>query len=866
MDQGDHGAVEFGPFRLEPERRLLTKAGKPILLGARAFELLCVLVAHAPNVVSNRTLLEQAWAGVHVHKDNLRVQIAALRKALGDGGDGNRYISTVTGMGYCFVAPLFRPMLRPAAEPHPSADPKSAGAAIPSRPAPPDTNLPLCLTEIIGRDRELLELQGWLTRSRLVTLVGPGGIGKTRLAMELGWRALKDFPAGVWLIDLAPLTGGEAVASATAATLGVSILTAEATVETIIGALGKVPRLLIFDNCEHLIDAAATLIKTLLERAQGLRVLATSQQDLRLAAEQVYGLDPLEVPPAGAVEIRGFAAADLFAARARAADRLFELNSGNSPGVGEICRHLDGLPLALEMAAARLRVLGVEGLRRGLDNRLKMLKGAPEHDPRHASLREVVEWSHGLLAPFDRQIFRRLAAFPSSFSLEAAIAVAGGEGDESWDVVDGLGRLVDRSLVTLEQHEPPRYRLLETLRLYATEKLQASGEVAAIAERHARHFLEVFDEAERSWDETPDPDWIGRYQPELENLRMALDWALAEPERRQIAIALLGTGGLLLCDLILIAEGLKYLDRTLPLMGKDTPPDLSARLLIRAAAIGQAFYDPRGPLWAERAVALYRELGDRRGLASALTRLGFEDIMRRRYAEAETVLLEARQLLAGSKSIKRRFGVVNLLGTVSYYTKTIDEARRYFTQAFELARALKSMRESLTCMDLGIVEYMSGNIDRAIELTREALSQARLRPALDWLGLILCNLGAYRIAQGNPSEARPVLEEALVLLVETRNYRTRVWLQPWAVLAAVEGRLAEAAQLIGFVDALRERHGQVLQQSELPLHNRLMGILETGLPPAELESLQAEGARWSEAEAIEFAADRLLRRPASSDP
>ena len=304
MDQGDHGAVEFGPFRLEPERRLLTKAGNPILLGARAFELLCVLVAHAPNVVSKRTLLDRAWAGVLVNKDNLRVQIAALRRALGDGEDGNRYISTVTAMGYCFVAPLFRPVPRPVAEPHPSAAPESADAASRSRPAPPDTNLPLRLTEIIGRDRELAELQGWLTRSRLITLVGPGGIGKTRLAMELGWRALEDFPAGVWLIDLAPLTAGEAVASATAAALGVAVATVEATVETIIGALGKVPRLLIFDNCEHLIDAAATLIKTLLERAQGLRVLATSQQDLRLAAEQVYGLDPLEVPPAGAVEIR----------------------------------------------------------------------------------------------------------------------------------------------------------------------------------------------------------------------------------------------------------------------------------------------------------------------------------------------------------------------------------------------------------------------------------------------------------------------------------------------------------------------------------------------------------------------------------
>ena len=863
MDQGDQGAAEFGPFRLEPERRLLTKGGSPVLLGARAFEILCVLVAHAPNVVSNRTLLEQAWAGVHVHKDNLRVQVAALRKALGDGEDGNRYISTVTAMGYCFVAPLSRVMPGPAAEPE-SAD--TAGAASPSRPAPPDTNLPLRQTEIIGRDREMVELQDWLRRSRLVTLVGPGGIGKTRLAMELGWRVLDDFPAGVWLIDLAPLTSGDAVASATATALGVAVATAEATVESIIGALGKVPRLLIFDNCEHLIDAAAALIKTLLERARELRVLATSQQDLHLAAEQVYGLDPLEVPPAGAVEIRGFAAADLFAARAQAADRLFELHDGNSAGVGEICRHLDGLPLALEMAAARLRMLGVEGLRRGLDDRLKMLKGAPEPDKRHVSLRAVLEWSHGLLAPFDQEVFRRLAAFPGSFSLDSAIAVAGAECAESWDVVDGLGRLIDRSLVTLERHEPPRYRLLETLRLYAREKLQASGEAEAIAERHARHFRAVFEEAERSWDETPDPDWFGRYQPELENLRMALDWALAEPERRQIAIALLGSGGLLLYDLSLIAEGLKYVDRTVPLIGEDTPPDMSARLLTHAAAIGQTLYDPRYPLWAERAVALYRQFDDPRGLASALARLGFVAFTRKCYAEAEALLLEAQQLLAGSKFNKRRLRVVAGLGLVTYYTKNVDEARRCFAQALELARALKSIREPVIRLNLGVMEYMSGNIDRAIELSREGLSQVRLRPAGDGLGDLLCNLGAYLIANGNPSEARPLLEEALVLFVERRNYAARAWLQPWAVLAAVEGRLAEAAQLIGFVEALRARYGQALDPAELPLHNRLMAILEAGLSPAELESLQAEGARWSEAEAIEFAVACLLPRPASRDP
>jgi len=845
--------IAFGDFCFSPSERVLERAGQPVRLGGRAMDILIALVEQAGQVVSQRELFARIWPDQAVDASILRVHITTLRKVLGDSeGDATRYIANIPGRGYSFVAPLSS---LPAVE-----------TAMADSTAPP-TNLSLPLTEIIGRERELTELTEWLKTSRLVTLVGPGGVGKTRLAVELGWRVLAEFPAGVWLIDLALLTDPDAVARATAAALGVSILTAEAAVESIIGALGKVPRLLIFDNCEHLVDATAALVKMLLERAPGLCVLATSQRDLRLAAERVYGLDPLEVPPADAVQISGFAAADLFTARARGADRLFELHDGNSAGVGAICRHLDGLPLALEMAAARLRMLGVEGLRRGLDDRLKMLKGAPTDDARHASLREVVEWSHGLLAPGDQRVFRRLAAFPGSFSHEAAIDVASAESAERWDIVDSLGRLIDRSLVTLAQHEPPRYRLLETLRLYAMEKLQASGEAAAIAERHAQHFQEVFEAADLSWDETPDPDWIGRYQPELDNLRTALDWSLAEPERRQIAIALLGSSGQLLYDLSLIAEGIKYLDRTIPLIDEDTPPNISARLMMRAFYIGHALFDPRGPTWAERALALYRQLDDRRGLASALMGRGLDYFMRKRYIEAEAILLEAQQLLTGSKFNKRRLKIMADLGRLSYFiTNNVDEARRCFMQALELAHALKYHREPMIRLNLGVIEYMAGNIDRAIEVTREALNQVRLPPMRDGLGQILCNLGAYLIANGNTSDARPVLEEALVLFAERRNYGARECLQPWAVLTAVEGRFAEAAQLIGFADELRRRQGVGLWKSELPMHNRLMGILAAGLPPAELEALQAEGARWSEADAVEFAVARLLPRPTSRIP
>ncbi|HLZ66258.1 MAG TPA: winged helix-turn-helix domain-containing protein [Aliidongia sp.] len=841
IGQADVDVVEFGPFRLDRARRLLLKDGAPVPLGDRAFEILQVLVGHAPEIVSKATLFEQVWPGVFVEDSTLRYHLWTLRKALGDGE--SHYISTANGRGYRFAAAL------------------SHAPAVISR----ETNLPLRLTEIIGRERELAELADWLKRSRLVTLAGPGGVGKTRLAVELGWRVLGDFAAGVWLVDLAPLSDENAVAGAVAATLRLSVMKTEATVDAIIAALGKTQLLLILDNCEHLAEAAAALIKTLLERAPGVSILATSQKTFQLAAEHVYDLAPLAVPPPGTIEIGGFAAVELFTRRVRAADRSFALHDGNSVAVGEVCRHLDGLPLALEMAAGRLRLLGVEGLRRGLADRMKLLKGAPDGVARHASLHGMLEWSHNLLAPFDQTVFRRLAAFPAGFSLGAAVAVAGGGEMEYWAVVDALGRLIDQSLVTLERHEPARYRLLETLRLYATDKLREAEEADAVAELHARHFIEVFDEAERCWEETPDPDWIARYQPELDNLRAALDWALAAPERKQIAISLAASACTLLRWLWLIAEGLGYAERIIPLLDADTPAAAAARLLNHAAGFCIMVFDPKGLSFAKRAAALCRYGGDGPGLANALVAAAQFRMWKEQHAEAKDLVLQAQDLLAGSTLKKSRLRQMATAGIVSYRVNDIPNARRYSLAALELARMLRSRSEPGLLTNLGLFEYISGNIDPAIEFTREALSRSNSQLGGSNAGHQLANLASYLFHKEEFSEARSLLTESLSLLVESGNFHIDACLQPWAVLSGIEGRLAEAAQLIGFVDAVHARRGHPVEPGELLLYNRLMGILEAGLPPNELKELKANGAQWSDAEAIEFVTSRLVHAPATGD-
>ena len=370
--------------------------------------------------------------------------------------------------------------------------------------------------------------------------MGTGGIGKTRLATELGLASFPQFPGGVRLVDLAPVSDPAIVLSATASVVGAQLHNPERGADAVASAIGRERQLLIFDNCEYVVEAAAALIAGLLGRLPNLSIVATSQEALHIPAEQVYRLPPLALPAGDATDIARFGAISLFVERVRALDHRFELTEINAASVAEICRSLDGLPLALEMAAGRVPLLGISGLQSGLGDRLRMLTASPAAaGTRRSTLRATVDWSYGLLDATEQQIFRRIGIFTASFSLAAMLAVV--EGADRWTIVDAFGRLVDKSLVMIEAGEPPRYRLLETLRLFAADKLQASGEKDIVSERHARHVVEALQRAQLAWETEPDAEWTALYSPEIDNLRMALDWSSAMPDRRQIAIALGGT-------------------------------------------------------------------------------------------------------------------------------------------------------------------------------------------------------------------------------------------------------------------------------------------------------------------------------------
>src|SRR5580704_12875860 len=390
-DQNDTWAVpamSFGPFHVLPRQRLLLEGDTPLRLGGRAFDLLTTLVERAGEVVSKEELIARAWPTTVVEEGNLKLQISALRRALGDGGAG-RYIVTVPGRGYNFVAPVSR-----------EAEPR--GTPSPTVAASGPHNLPFAVTRMIGREGIVAVLVSRLSHERLVTIVGPGGVGKTTVALAVAEAMVPAYEHGVWLVDLAPLNDPRLVVSTVAAVFGLEIHT-EDPLSGLIAALRDRRMLLLLDNCEHVIDAVVDLAAALLRGARGVGILATSREPLGVEGEHVYRLRPLSSPQSfvtpTAAEAAGFPAIQLFVERVTAVVEDFALTDANAPLVADICQSLDGLPLAIEFAAPRVGVLGIEGLAAHLGGSLPQLRAHRRaSSPRHRTMRSVVDWSYSLLA------------------------------------------------------------------------------------------------------------------------------------------------------------------------------------------------------------------------------------------------------------------------------------------------------------------------------------------------------------------------------------------------------------------------------------------------------------------------------------
>src|SRR5712692_4544551 len=476
----DGQAISFGPFRLLAEQRLLLEGDQPVRLGSRAFDILAALVERPGEVIGRDELKSRTWPKTFVEDANLKIQVSALRRALGDGQGGRRYIATIPGQGYNFVAPVR--FERPPQAPLPATIALAAAH-----------NLPLATTRVIGREEAVATLVSRLSRERLLTIVGPGGIGKTTIALAVAERMIADYEDGVWLVDLAPLGDPRLVPSTVATVLGLETRT-DNPLPGLIAALRDKRMLLLLDNCEHVIDAAASLAAAVLTGVPRVNILATSREPLGVAGEREHRLGPLGSPPSSseltAAGAAAFPAVQLFVERVTAIVEDFALTDANAQPVVEICQRLDGLPLAIEFAAPRVEVLGVEGLAAGLTRSLPLLTARRRTAmPRHRTMRTVVDWSYGLLREGEQQFFRALGIFAGGFTVEAAAAVAIDAADPPSEAIDRLADLVMKSLVVADVNGAnPRFRLLDTTSAYANEKVEGSGERDRIARRHAEYY------------------------------------------------------------------------------------------------------------------------------------------------------------------------------------------------------------------------------------------------------------------------------------------------------------------------------------------------------------------------------------------
>jgi predicted ATPase/DNA-binding winged helix-turn-helix (wHTH) protein len=606
-------AFAFGSFVLYPTERRLLRDGAEVAIGSRALDILIVLVERAGSVVGKKALMQRVWPEVIVEESSLRVHVAALRKVLGDGIDGARYITNVPGRGYSFIAPVTRTNAATVEQKTPVE--RQASTSAPERtPTRVTSNLPARLTRMVGRDATVSALSEQLRTHRFVTIVGPGGIGKTTVALSVAHLLSTEFTS-VTFVDLTAVTDVADVANGLAATLGLTVRKEDPTSE-IIAFLRDMNALLVLDNCEHVVEAIGGLAERIFIEAPRVHLLATSRESLNVEGEHVYALDSLATPETSAgitaTQALQYASVQLFVERAGATGSTIALNDSDAPVVAEICRRLDGIALAIELAAGRVGVFGIRGTADLLEKQLALTwRGRRTSRPRHQTLSAALDWSYNLLSSDEQLTLQRLSIFVGDFTLASGLAVAGEEGGVATEVViENIANLVAKSLVVMRIHNgQPRYRLLEMVRAYAALKLAESGDSTRIAAHHARWFALQCRDAEA-------PDSPALDMRDLGNIRAALAWSLSEQGDAAIARDLSSAAMPILLQWSLLAECRRWSARALHRLDAADRGSIFESRLIRMLAISTMFTignDESVRAEIARGLGLARTLNDRHG-------------------------------------------------------------------------------------------------------------------------------------------------------------------------------------------------------------------------------------------------------------
>jgi non-specific serine/threonine protein kinase len=673
-------------------------------------------------------------------------------------------------------------------------------------------NLPADLTTFVGRLKEVEHVMALLGSARLVTLTGAGGSGKTRLAQQAGARVVGTVAHGAWFVDLASTTNPDLLVNVVARVLDVPEKPGATMVETLLAWLQPRQLLLILDNCEHLVDACAALAESTLRQARSLRILATSREALSVPGEAVWRVPPLAVPAESEAPdpdaMLAFDAIRLFVDRARAV-ASFQFTSENAAAVADICRRLDGVPLAIELAAARTKLLSVGQIRERLNDRFRLLAGGGRTVvARQRTLEATVDWSYELLTDVERRLLARLSVFSGGWTLEAAEQVCGGRGIEERDILDLLARLVDKSLVIVDEAgSEPRYRLLETIRQYARDRLVQSGEIASLGHAHLDYFLALARDAEPELIGRNQAAWLGRLGVEHDNLRTSLDWSLAEPARRADGLALAVCLWWFWTKRDYYSEGRQRLERALAAQD-DVPAAVEARALIglvHLASFAGDFEACRAI--ADRALVAARTAAD--GWAEAYA-LDFAAILE---VEGGGDRARARQLAQEAHDVARR------------------TTARLAWQPLALSGRL-----------LGYDALQAGRLDDAGRWFEDVIASQRKEGDTWSTGIISGDLAGLRVLQGRHDEARACAREALSCAQAIRDRRGVGWcLQTFAMLEAAAGRARRAAWLYGAGQAVLESVGATGQMHVTQVQDRFLAPAREALGEAAFFDAAAEG-------------------------
>jgi predicted ATPase/class 3 adenylate cyclase len=726
-------------------------------------------------------------------------------------------------------------------------------------------NLPRQLTSFVGREREMMEVKDHLSTSPLLTLTGSSGSGKTRLALQAGAELVETFRDGVWLVELDVVSDQLMVPRAIASAVGVHeelSFMARPLTDVLVDSLREKSLLLILDNCEHVLSTSAEMGALLLRNCPDLRILATSQERLGVPGERVYQVPSLSTPDPRQLpayeRLTEYESVRLFVERATLSQPRFALTAANSPGVARIVQQLDGIPLAIELAAARVKVLSVDQIASRLDERFRLLTGGGRTEmPRHQTLRAALDWSYDLLSESEKGLLRRLSVFAGGFDFEAAEAVCG---DPDVDVLDLLARLVEKSLVIFDEPAgTPRYRLLETVRLYGQEMLTAAGEESAVRARHRDWYLMMAERAEPALAGPEQQDWLDRLELEHDNVRVALRWSLTGEDKSEPLQRLVGALWRFWEIRGHWSEGRKWLETTLAqTAGAEGGP---SRIKVLSGAANLAFDQgdfPRAHALGEESLALSQKFGDKLGTVVCLTLLGLEACSIENFGRARELGAESLRLSQELGDTMGIAGGLAILGLVARGEGDTAKAIEQLTQSLQHFRTLGDrLRSSLVLLNLGLVVREQGDLKQAGVLFEESLDLFKTLGDRWGVAFSQSNLGILAWTQHEYERAADLFRQSLVLRRDLKDKRgIATSLVGLAAVATMQEQLERAAILFGAAEALRESIEVALPPFIRKDYEGLVATVRDKLPSASFQSAWARGRAMDQDQAIDYALAR----------